>query len=133
MLKLAKVLIQLFSDTLRLCGLTFRSSRSIKVENLFLRRQPALYVERSVKPRHIDPRTQVALALLSRFFNWRGALVVVRPETMMHWHRAGWKLFWRPSWRIVCRSSQTDPWRAASRIFSRAGQHVTELLRTTGK
>jgi hypothetical protein len=60
-----------------------------------LRRQLALYVERSVKPRHIDPVTRIALAFLSRFFNWRGALVVVRPETMIHWHRAGWKLFWR--------------------------------------
>jgi putative transposase len=28
-------------------------------------------------------------------FNWRDALVVVRPETMIRWHRAGWKLFWR--------------------------------------
>ncbi len=95
MLRLAKILIQLFADTLRLCGLAFRSSRSIKAENLFLRRQLALYVERSVKPRHIDPVTQIALAFLSRFFNCRGALVVVRPETMIHWHRARWKLFGR--------------------------------------
>jgi hypothetical protein len=73
MLRLAKILIQLFADTLRLCGLAFRSSRSIKAENLFLRRQLALYVERSVKPRHIDPVTRIALALLSRFCNWRGA------------------------------------------------------------
>ena len=28
-------------------------------------------------------------------FNWRDALIVVRPETMIRWHRAGWKLFWR--------------------------------------
>ncbi len=37
----------------------------------------------------------VALAFLSRFFPWRDALVVVRPETMIRWHRAGWKLLWR--------------------------------------
>jgi hypothetical protein len=37
MLRLAKILIQLFADTLRLCVLAFRSSRSIKAENLFLR------------------------------------------------------------------------------------------------
>jgi putative transposase len=35
------------------------------------------------------------LTLLSRLFNWRDALVVVRPETLIRWHRAGWKLFWR--------------------------------------
>jgi len=60
-----------------------------------LRRQLALYVERGVKPRRIDPVTRVRLALLSRFFKWRNALVVVRPETMIRWHRAGWRLFWR--------------------------------------
>jgi hypothetical protein len=38
---------------------------------------------------------RISLAILSRFFNWRDALVVVRPETMIRWHRAGWKLFWR--------------------------------------
>jgi len=37
----------------------------------------------------------MGLALLSRFFDWRDALVVVRRETLIRWHRAGWKLFWR--------------------------------------
>jgi len=54
-----------------------------------------LYIERGVKPRRIDPATRIGLTLLSRFFNWRDALVVVRPETMIRWHRAGWKVFWR--------------------------------------
>jgi len=50
---------------------------------LFLRRQLALYVERGVKPRRIDPVRRISLAILSRFFNWRDALVVVRPDTMI--------------------------------------------------
>lgn len=33
--------------------------------------------------------------MLSRLFEWRDALVVVRPETLIRWHRAGWRLFWR--------------------------------------
>jgi len=35
------------------------------------------------------------LALLSRLFAWRSALVVVRPDTLIRWHRAGFRLFWR--------------------------------------
>jgi transposase InsO family protein len=35
------------------------------------------------------------MTLLSRLFDWRDALVVVRPETLIRWHRAGWRLFWR--------------------------------------
>jgi putative transposase len=53
------------------------------------------YIERGVKPRRIDPATRIFLTLLSRFFDWRGALVAVRPQTLIRWHRAGWKLLWR--------------------------------------
>ena len=95
MLGVSGILIQLIGDTLRWWWLTCRSTQSFKAENLFLRRQLALYVERGVKPRRIDPVTRISLAILSRFCNWRDALVVVRPETMIRWHRAGWKLFWR--------------------------------------
>jgi hypothetical protein len=149
MLSGLETLFQLVAETLRWCRFTFRSSRSIKAENLFLRRQLALYVERGVKPQRIDPLTRIALTLLSRLFSWQDALVVVRPETMIRWHRAGWKLFWRlksrpgrpphpsksqstPSpGRIVFGPCQIDPRRIASRILPRAFLCVTEFLRTT--
>jgi len=95
MLRLLIILVQLAADSARWCGLLLRSPRSIEVENLFLRRQLALYMERGVKPRRMDSATRIALALLSRLFDWRDSLVVVRPETLICWHRAGWKLFWR--------------------------------------
>jgi putative transposase len=95
MLRLVVILIQLAAETARWWGLACRSQRSIEAENLFLRRQLALYIERGVKRRRVDSLTRIALVLLSRLFNWRDALVVVRPETMIRWHRAGWKLLWR--------------------------------------
>src|ERR1022692_4611341 len=95
MLRLVMIVVQLTAETVRWWGLACRSQRSIEAENLFLRRQLALYIERGVKPRRIDSASRLALAFLSRFFRWRDALVVVRPETMIRWHRAGWKLFWR--------------------------------------
>jgi hypothetical protein len=95
MLRLLHILVQLAADVVRWCGLVLRSQRSIEAQNLFLRRQLALYVERGVEPRRIDSATRVALAFVSRFFHWRDALVVVRPETMIRWRRAGWKLWWR--------------------------------------
>jgi len=95
MLGVSGIVVQLIGDTLRWWRLTFRSTQSLKAENLFLRPQLALYVEHGMKPRRIDPVTRISLAILSRFFNWRDALVTVRPETMIRWHRAGWKLFWR--------------------------------------
>jgi len=68
-------------------ALAFRSHRSLQAEVLFLRRQLALYVELGAKPRRLDPVTRISLALLSRFFDWRGALVAVRPETPSSSHR----------------------------------------------
>jgi hypothetical protein len=94
-LPVVQILIRLICDTFRYVGLMFRSTQSVKAENLFLRRQLALYVERGVNPRRVDTATRISLALLSRFFHWRNALVVVRPETLIRWHRAGWRLFWR--------------------------------------
>src|ERR1039457_1635103 len=95
MLRFVQIAIQVAADVSRWWTLAFRSTRSINAENLFPRRQLALYIERGVKPRRIDSVTRIVLVILSRFFHWRDALVVVRPEMMVRWHRAGWKLFWR--------------------------------------
>src|ERR1022692_505046 len=95
MLRLLHILVQLAADVSRWWTLAFRSKQSINAENLFLRRQLALYIERGVRPRRIDSVTRIVLVILSRFFHWRDALVVVRPETMIRWQRAGWKLWWR--------------------------------------
>jgi len=76
---LARVVLRLFADLAGLVALLPRSRRSVEAENLFLRRELALYRERGVKPRRVDAATRVSLALLSLLFDWRDALVVVRP------------------------------------------------------
>jgi putative transposase len=48
-----------------------------------------------VKPRRIDVATRVTLILLTRLCDWRSCLIVVRLETVVRWHRAGWRLLWR--------------------------------------
>jgi hypothetical protein len=66
MLKVSGILIELVAETLRWLRLAFLSSQSIQAENLFLRRQLALYIERGVKPPRIDLVTRTGLTLLSR-------------------------------------------------------------------
>ena len=95
MLSFLSIVVQLATDVIAWAGLAVRSRKSLQAEILFLRRQLAQYLERGAKPRRVDPVARVSLALLSRFFDWRDALVVVRPETLIRWHRAGWQLFWR--------------------------------------
>jgi len=92
MLRVWWILIDLVADLLRWLLLSFGSSQSIQAENLFLRRQLGLYIERGVKPRPIDAATRISLTFLSRLFHWRSALTVVSPATLIRWHRAGWRL-----------------------------------------
>ena len=64
-------------------------------ENLALRQQLAV-CRHSVKRPKLRPRDRVFWVWLSRFWpNWRSALAIVQPETVIQWHRMGFKLYWR--------------------------------------
>jgi putative transposase len=107
-LKIASLLVE---DAFRWVLLLFRSAEALRTENLFLRGQLVLYIGRGVRPHRIDAPTRVSLALLANRFDWRGALVVVQPATMVRWHSAGWRLLWRMKSRPVGRRSR---WNCAS-------------------
>ena len=68
----------LIEDAFRWMMLQFRSTQAVLAENLFLRHQLALYMERGVKPHRIDAATRASLVVLSQLFDWRSALVVVQ-------------------------------------------------------
>jgi hypothetical protein len=67
----------------------------LAAENLFLRKQLAFYVERQVKPRRADDATRISFAALSSLIEWRRILTIVKPDTLIGWHRKGFRLFWR--------------------------------------
>ena len=95
-IKLAlETIFELFLDLIRYVYLGLRSDKVLATENLFLRKQLALYQERQVKPRRIDAATRIALVFLSKRFKWRPSLVIVQPQTLVRWHRYGFRLFWR--------------------------------------
>ena len=82
-------------DAARFLVLCLRPEPALAAENLFLRKQLAQYQERQVKPRRANDATRIALIWLSRFFDWRRVLVIVKPVTLLRWHRQGFRLFWR--------------------------------------
>ena len=92
---LLQIVLRLIEDALKWLVLLVRSDESIRAENLVLRRQLAMFVERGIQPRRVDAATRVSLAVLTRLFYWRNAVVIVKPATIVRWHRAGWRLFWR--------------------------------------
>jgi putative transposase len=91
----AGTLLTLLVDALRYASLYLRSPTVLAAENLFLRKQLALYRERHVTPRRVTQATRIALVWLGRWFDWRQALVIVQPQTLIRWHRQGFRLFWR--------------------------------------
>jgi putative transposase len=83
------------TDVGRFLSLCFRSRAALASENLFLRKQLALYEERKVQPGRPTDAVRFVMASLGRLFDWRSALRVVKPDTFVRWHRKGFRLFWR--------------------------------------
>src|SRR6195256_6290435 len=72
-----------------------RSRAALQIEVLALRHQ--LQVLQRTRPRRVRlAKTDRWLwVLLSRFWTrWRTALVIVQPETVVAWHRQGFRLWW---------------------------------------
>jgi putative transposase len=64
------------------------------VENMALRQQLAIFKKQKPRPR-LRKRDRIFWVLLSNFWkDWRICLKVVRPETVIRWHRHGFKIFW---------------------------------------
>jgi hypothetical protein len=63
-------------------------------ENLLLRQQ-LIVLQRSVKRPRIQTRDRLVFVWLSRLWRgWRSALLIVQPETLVAWHRLGFRLYW---------------------------------------
>jgi putative transposase len=122
-LRLVFILSSLAQDALQFLLLGTRSGAAIKAENMFLRKQLALYLEREVKPRRATDATRLSLVLLSRLFAWRDALVNVKPETFLGWHRKGFQLLWR--WKSRPRGRPRVPGRLQELIFKMAHKNPT--------
>jgi len=92
---MVRTLMRIAGDVLSLVPVAVRSHAQLAAENLFLRKQLALYVERQAKPHRADDATRIALVMLSRLMEWRHLLIVVKPDTLIRWHRRGFQLLWR--------------------------------------
>jgi putative transposase len=95
LMPLTCTLLKLVYDALSYLLLCLRPAPVLAAENLFLRKQLALYHERNVKPGRATNATRITLVWLGRWFDWRQALAIVQPETFIRWQRQGFRLFWR--------------------------------------
>ena len=72
-----------------------RSKSELIAENAFLRQQLVI-LRRQAKRPSLTPFDRGLLVILaSRLRTWRNALLIVKPDTLLSWHRQGFRLFWR--------------------------------------
>src|ERR1700687_643380 len=76
----------------------FRSRAALQLENLALRHQLGV-LRRSVTRPKLTPADRFLWAWLCEVWNdWRSSLVIVKPDTVIAWHRKSFRLFW--TWKI---------------------------------
>jgi hypothetical protein len=88
----------LFKLILGLLASLFRSRAKLEAEILVLRQQINVLRRRASKRPRLNNTDRFLFVWLYRWFpSVLGAIAIVRPETVVRWHRAGFRAYWR--WR----------------------------------
>jgi len=72
-----------------------RSKSELIAENAFLRQQLVILRRQAKRPTLTPLDRGLLVMLASRLRTWRNALLIVKPDTLLSWHRQGFRLFWR--------------------------------------
>ncbi len=75
----------------------FVSRHKLALEAVALRQQLAVFKRKQSRPKLRRLDRLFWIALRSLWPGWTESLILVKPETVVYWHRAGFRLFWR--WR----------------------------------
>ncbi|MFN2164600.1 MAG: integrase core domain-containing protein [Candidatus Promineifilaceae bacterium] len=109
----------------------FKSRSRLEAENLLLRHQLSIAMRQAPPRRRLRGRDRALLVLMTRLWpSLLDAVQVVQPETVLRWHRAGFRAFWRWKSRkrtgrpridrglrdLIRRMSMENPLWGASRI-----------------
>jgi hypothetical protein len=100
--------VRLLVDAVRFVSLGLRSPSHLAAENLFLRKQLALYGERRVKARRADDATRITLVLLSQLIDWRAMLTIVKPDTLIR--RTPLRVAWETMWTRLAMALAVGRW-----------------------
>src|SRR5579859_6192664 len=80
----------------------FRSRRDLLLENVALRQQLGVLRQRHPRPKFATPDKFFWVMLRRLWPGWKQALILIQPETVVRWHRAGFRLYWK--WISRCRA-----------------------------
>ena len=90
-----RALLNLTAALLRCAVAFFRSRNEQAIVELALRQQLATYAQKQTRPA-LSPLDRAFWVALFRFWpRWKDTLVIVKPDTVVRWHRKGFRLYWR--------------------------------------
>jgi hypothetical protein len=88
------IVLALFMAMLGALRAAFRPRASLVAENLALRQQLAVLRRKTKRP-HLLPIDRAFWVVLSRVWSrWAETLAIVKPETVISWHRRGFARYW---------------------------------------
>ena len=96
-----------------------RSKSQLVAENLLLRQQLLVLNRAGKRPRCTRADHALIVVLASKVQHWRETLLIIRPATVLRWHRAGLRLFWQAK----SRATSQEP-RIAAETVACAGRLV---------
>ena len=100
----------------------FKTAATLRLENLALRQQLGVLRRSAPKRLKLTTSDRFFWVWLSRVWaDWRSALMIVKPETVVAWRRKGFRLFWR--WKI----RNGEPGRPS------VSKEVRDLIRTMSR
>ena len=73
---------------------SLKSQRELTLENLALRQQLAILRRKTKRPKLAKADRAFWVALSRLWPDWQNALILVKPETVIGWHRKGFRLYW---------------------------------------
>ena len=132
-------MIPVFLSLIAVARVFFQIRTDIAVEVLALRHQVAVLKRKRPRPR-LSPLDRLFWTVLrTTWSRWRAVLVIVKPETVVGWHRAGFCLYWRwksrprrgrrritPELRALIRrlAQENSDWGAPRSMANRSGERV---------
>ena len=86
-----------------------RSKTQLVAENALLRQQLIILKRQAKRPKLTKSDRVILVVLASKVKAWREALLLVKPATLLGWHRQGFRLFWRFKSHVKSYTSRIAP------------------------
>jgi hypothetical protein len=88
-------MIALVLAVIAYCRVFFTGRHRLGLEVAALRQQLVVFKRKQPRPRLLAVDRAFWVALRRLWPGWANALIIVKPDTVVSWHRAGFRLFWR--------------------------------------